>query len=416
MNHVKLAFRNIFRHRKRSFVTICTICLGFTALGVMSGMVNNIYSRLKGQAIVAEKLGHLTIAKKNFFDQGKIEPEKFLFEEAELKQVLNIIQSDPSVLIATPRLNLFGIATNGNASTIFLTEGIDPKDDQQLVHTNIDGRTNTQGAIVLEANKSKDTGVAIGAELAKNLGLELGDYLTLFTNTKDGLANAVETEITQIFNTGNPATNDKFVLSDIQLARSLYDTDGAQRIVVTVTNDKEVEIIKTRLLEKLSQQGYQVEAKSWSKMSLFYDKIKATFGAIFRVLTMIITIVILLTLLNTMQMAVMERTKEIGTMRAMGMTKKQIVFLFCSEGILLTISGCLLAIPVLLFISKLLELLNITFIPPVASVAVSIALLFQIKQLALVSILFILASFIASYITSNRISKQKVVDTLVAYN
>ena len=78
MNYLQLAFRNILRHRKRTFVTVMTVCLGFTAIGVMGGMLNNIFSRLKAQAIVVEKLGHLTFAKEGFFENGtfRVIPEQ----------------------------------------------------------------------------------------------------------------------------------------------------------------------------------------------------------------------------------------------------------------------------------------------------------------------------------------------------
>ena len=379
-------------------------------------MVNNIFSRLKGQAIVAEKLGHITFAKAGFFENGKIEPEQYLWEKDELAGILNILRSDPAVELATPRLNLFGIASNGNASTIFITEATLPEDDQQLVRTNVDGRTNTRGAIVLEEQSEGRTEVAIGSELSSNLGLKEGDYFTLLTSTKEGVANAVDVDIVKVFNTGNPATNDKFVLTDFRLAQTLYDTEGAQRVVVTLKDDRQVAAAKERLLAELSGAGYAVDAQSWKDMSLFYSKIKAMFGVIFRVLMVIITFVVLLTLLNTMQMAVAERTNEIGTLRAIGMLKRQVIFLFCCEGFILSVIGCLLAIPILLFIAGLLQFLDVSFIPPVASVPISVALKFNPIQVVLVFILFSVSALVAAYLTSTKISRQKIIDSLISVN
>ncbi|MEL6863507.1 MAG: FtsX-like permease family protein [Bacteroidota bacterium] len=413
MNYMQLALRNIFRHRKRSIVTILTVCLGFTALGVISGMVNNIFSRLKGQAIVVEKLGHITFAKEGFFKHGKMEPEAYLWEKAEMEGILQILRADGDVAIATPRLSLFGIASNGNASTIFITEAIVPEEDQRLITTKVDGRKNTRGAISLEGDESKRTEVAIGEELATNLGIEEGGFFTLLTSTKDGMANAMDADVVEIFNTGNPATNDKFVLTNFELAQELYDTEGAQRIVVTLKDDTKVAQAKDRLLTQLAAAGYQVEAEAWNERSLFYEKIKTTFSAVFRVLTVIITVVVLLTLLNTMQMSVAERTREIGTMRAIGMLKKDVIKLFCLEGLIMGVIACILALPVLMMISNILEFLNITFIPPVASVPVPIMLILRPQNLLLVFGLFCAASLLSSFMASNKISKQKIVDALI---
>ncbi|MEM9823191.1 MAG: FtsX-like permease family protein [Bacteroidota bacterium] len=416
MNYLQLAFRNILRHRKRTFVTVMTICLGFTAIGVMGGMLNNIFSRLKAQAIVVEKLGHLTFAKEGFFENGKMEPEKYLWEKEELDDILKILRSDEAVDLATPRLRMFGIASNGDASTVFITEAIEPKDDQQLIQTTIDGRVATSGAISLDQDASKRSEVAISSELSENLGLGEGNYLTLLTTTKEGMANAVDADIAQVYNTGNPATNDKFILTNFKLAQELYDTEGAERVVVVLKNPDEMASHKAQLLNKLNAAGHRVEVETWNERSLFYSKITKMFGVIFRVLTVIITVVVLLTLVNTMQMAVAERTREIGTMRSIGMLSRNVILLFCSEGILMAILGCLIAIPILLGISQILSILQISFIPPVASAPVPIMLILKVSAIVAVFVLFCVASLFSSFIASRKIAKQKVVDSLMQFN
>lgn len=416
MNYFNLAFRNILRHRKRSIVTILTVCLGFTTLGVIGGIVNNIFSRLKEQAIVSEKLGHITFAKEGFFERGKMEPEVYLWEKKELDTILSLIRAESDVLIATPRISLFGIASNGKASTIFFTEAIEPIDDQKLIKTNVDGRNLTYGAVTLETGENKRSVVAIGKELSINLGVKKGDFFTLLTSTKDGMANAVDVDIGEVFNTGNPATNDKFILSNFSLIQELYDSEGAQRIVVTVKDDTKIPQIKEKLLAKLALAGYKTDAQSWDELSLFYGKVQTTFSVIFRVLSIIITIVVLLTLLNTMQISVTERTKEIGTMRAIGMLKKDVIKLFCMEGLIMGIIGCFLAFPVLFLISNIMLAMNVTFVPPVASVAVPVMLIIKAPKMLVVFLLFIVAALLSSYWASSKISRQPVVNSLIQFN
>jgi len=416
MNYLDFAFRNIKRHKKRSFVTIFTICLGFTALGVIGGILNNIFSRLSEQAIIVEKLGHITIAKEGFFKNGKISPEDYLWKEDELAKILQILRSDPEVDIATPRLSLFGLISNGKSSTIFITEAIVPKDDHELMKMSIDGRTKHLGAISLSDKPSKQSEVAIGSELATNLGLSQGEYLTLLTSTKDGIANALDVDIDQIYNTGNPATNDKFVLTNFYLAQKLYDTQGAERIVITIKDLQKLKEVQKRLTAKLRQSGFAIESKPWNEISLTYDKVKKMFSVIFRVLTIIITVIVLLTLLNTMQMTVTERTREIGTIRAIGMLRKNVIKIFCIEGVLMGLIGCFLGFPILLGISQILKSLHVTFTPPVASTEVPIALILKPTSIIPVFVLFCIASLASSFIASRRIAKQKVVTSLMNTN
>lgn len=103
-------------------------------------------------------------------------------------------------------------------------------------------------------------------------------------------------------------------------------------------------------------------------------------------------------------------------MRAIGMLKKGIIRLFCTEGILIGVLGCLLALPFLLLISGILKAANITFVPPVASSEVPLVLLLELQQIASVFGLFCLASLVSSFLVSRKIAHQKVADSLMHMN
>lgn len=410
MNYLKLASRNLKRNRKRSIVTILIITLGFTALGTIGGMLANIFSRLKEQAVVNERLGHFSIEKVGFQSDGKMNPEKFLWSKSELEDILKTIRSDNSVTLATPRISINGMISNGTSSTIFLSEGVIPADEKILFKTDIDGRLNHPN--LAELSEKNDEIVSISEQLAKNLKVKKGDQMTLLTTTKDGIANANDIVIGEIFNTGNPATNDKFLLSNLSLLQRLYDTDGAMKIAVTIDDLNNIESVQSRLIEALDKKGYKVESQTWNKMSASYEKVKTMFGVIFRVLTVIISVIVLLTVLNTMQMNVNERTKEIGTIRAIGMTKNNVVKLFCIEGLMMGIIGGILGVIALMVVKVILLVLNITFIPPVASIEVPIAILPSPPQMIITFVIFLVVSVLSSFIASRRIVKQKVIDSL----
>jgi putative ABC transport system permease protein len=416
MNYIKLAFRNIVRNRKRSLATILIISLGFIALGVIGGILNNIFSRIREQAIVNEKHGHITFVKKGFFDNGKIEKEKYLFNKAELDGITRIIKANPEVSLATPRLGLYGIVSNGNASSIFLTEATVPVDDKKLLNTKVDGRSASPNLVYLDENATGRTKVAVGEELAFNLKLKKGSLITLLTNTKDGIANAVDVEVERIYNTGNPATNDKFVLTDLAAMQELYDTEGADKIVVVLNNQNAIDKVQTQLQADLTKAGFSVESKKWNEISLSYDKVHNMFNVIFRVLMVIITAIVLLTLLNTLQMTVAERTREIGALRAIGMLRKSVVKMFTIEGVTLTIIGIAVALPILLILRQVLQWLNISFIPPVASISIPINLIFNPFYIIPVVVLFMVVTVISSTIVSRRIAKQPVVTSLANIN
>ncbi len=410
MEYLSYAFRNIIQHRRRSIITILAVTFGYTALAVFGGMVNNIFGRLKDQAITVEKLGHLTIAKDGFFTNGKMEPEKYVWSKAECDSLLAILRSDPGVKLATPRLKLFGIASNGKASTIFLSEGIVQEDDKVLTAEIDPGNPNVTGIVNLTPGHNDE--VAIGSELSSILGVGEEQYLTLLTNTKTGMANALDAKVTTVYNTGNPATNDKYVLVPFDFAQRLYDTEGAERIVVLLKDESQLEAERARLTEKLNGLGFQIEIQTWNELSLFYERVTLMFGVIFRVISVIITLVVLLTMLNTIFMSVTERTREIGTLRAMGMRRSTVVRIFVYEAILMGVMGVVLSVIPITLVYNLMAFLKISFIPPVASAPVMIRLVLQPPKLVVVCAMFLISSIVASVAASRSAAKRKIIDAL----
>ncbi|MEN5231545.1 ABC transporter permease [Sphingobacterium faecium] len=410
MNYLKLALRNLSRNRKRTIVTVLTITLGFTALGTIWGMLTNIFSRLKEQAIVNERLGHFTIVKEGYMEEGKLYPEKFLWDNQELEDILKIIKSNSEIDLATPKIILNGMVSNGQTSTIFITEGLIPSDDNALFKTNIDGRVDHINLAKLSDENAQI--VSVSEELASNLKVKKGDILTLLTSTKDGVANATDVEVGGIFNSGNPATNDKFILSNLSMIQNLYDTNGALKIIVTVKDINQLDQVQTQVIKELKNKGFNVESQSWNISSLSYEKVKAMFGVIFRVLTIIISVIVLLTILNTMHMNVNERTQEIGTMRAIGLTSGKIVKIFCIEGILMALLGVLTGSLLLFVVKTILTIANISFVPPVASIEVPVAIMPTIPQLVITMVVFTVISTISSFMASRRIAKQNIMNSL----
>jgi putative ABC transport system permease protein len=412
---LRLAIRNLILQRRRAFVTFFAVTLGYTALSLLGGLVRNAFGNLTQQAVQLERLGHLTIAKAGFFSEGALDPGKFLFSKNELARLAQIVQTDPDVRLTSPRLRLFGVVSNGKVSTIFLAEGVVPEHETQILgqlklagDLKVDDPTLRGGRL----RSGDSSSVAVGEQLASMLKLKAGDDATLLTATVSGMANAIDANISQVYNTGNPATNDKFVLVPFALAQRLLDTDGAERLVVLLSDVKKTQEARTRLLALLNSQGMNVEIKTWNELSLFYEKVAQLFGVLFRVVTTIVSIVLLLTILNTMLAIVAERTREIGTLRAMGMRRRAVRRLFTIEGAVLAAAGCVAALPLSGLGAWLVNSANVAFVPPISSTPVRVQVdLDPPKMLATFVVLLALGS-IASYIAVRAATKRSIVDNL----
>ena len=127
---IKIALRNILKNKRRSFVTLLAISIGFTAVSLFRGYTHNTYEGLRTSAIRGEGLGHLTIYKAGWIDKGKIDPDKYMFSMEDIKTITDMAEEEDDVLLATPQLHLSGLVSNGDISTIFLAQGVIPRDDK----------------------------------------------------------------------------------------------------------------------------------------------------------------------------------------------------------------------------------------------------------------------------------------------
>lgn len=403
--YVTLGIRNILKHRRRSFVTILAIALGFLSINLFAGYVKDVRVSISEQAIRGERLGHLTVAKKGFFTEGKIAPEKYLFTEEEVQKVSALIQADSHVEAITPRLDLSGLISNGKISTIFLAEGLVPE-DTDLFHDNF--RPTPRGVL----DPTKPFAGSVSSDLAKLLGLEVGDSAVLLSATVEGLTNALDIEVGEIFNTGAAATNDKFLLLPFKFTQQLYDTEGADRLTVLLKDRADTEPARQRLTQKLADAGFQMEIKTWIELSAFYQRVTGLFDMIFLFIFIIVSAIVIMGVVNTMTMAVIERTREIGTLRSIGMKRGTLVNLFSLEGILLGLLGCGIGGPLALLISMGINMAGITWIPPDSTEPVPFRIDLDFLRIGQSFLVLVLLTTVSALVPARSASRKKIVDAL----
>lgn len=406
-----ISFRNIIKNRRRSLTTVLAIGLGYAAINLFQGYVHSTYEGLTTAAIKGEGLGHLTIFKKGYLEQGKLHPEKFQFTRDEAGRIMALVREQPEVRLVTPRLSVSGIISNGKNSTIFVSQGLVPADDREI-RGDIRKITTFDGDYLAEGEPG---GVVIGSELAAMLDLKVGSDAVVLSNTYTGMANALDARVMGIFDTGASATNDKMVLMTFRHAQDLVDFTGAERLVVLLRdgrNGKASQEAAARLGALLAGAGYAVEIRTWQDLSVFYNQVKNMFDMIFLFIFMIVLVIVVMSVVNTMSMSVMERTREIGTLRALGLKRRSVKTLFASEGALLGIlgsgAGCLLFFAVYGAIIAVQP----TYIPPGSSSPVPLRV--DLVWPALIrSIVFMsLLSLFAAFVPARRSSRMTVVDAL----
>ncbi len=406
-----ISFRNILKNRRRSITTILAIALGYAAVSLFNGYVHSTYQGLAKAAIQGEGLGHLTIYKKGYLEQGKLHPETYQFTAAEVERISGILRGMPDVKLATPRLSLSGIVSNGKSSTIFISQGLVPQEDVQI-RGDITTSPAFQGSYLTENMRA---GVVIGSELAATLDLRTGSDAVIMTNTYSGMANALDVKVLGIYNTGAAATNDKALLMTYGHAQDLMDFRGAERIVVLLRNGgtaAQAAAAAQRTTALLSGAGFVVEIKTWAELSAFYKQVKNMFDMIFFFIFSIVLIIVVMSVINTMSMSVMERTREVGTMRALGLKRQGIKTLFTTEGMLLGLLGSLIGAALFFGVYAVITAATPTYLPPSSSSPVPLRVDIVWPALARYLLFMLALSMAAAFVPARRSSRISIVDAL----
>jgi putative ABC transport system permease protein len=405
---IKLAVRNILRNKRRSFVTLLAIGVGFAAINLFYGWIHHSYYGLRVMAVQAEGLGHLRINRAGWQEKGKLEPEKYMFSKEETEKIIKLTTDEKEVILATPQMQVTGIVTNGIASTIFIAQGVVPKDDKTIKG----GWARFRPVNGKELDDQKKYGAEIAQDLARYLNLTPGKDGVVMASTLSGQMNALDMQVMGVYDTGSDFSNDKFMRFTFDFAQSLLDTHSAERIVVLLKDWEKTEEMRGIFLKKLNAAGIDCEIRTWKELSLSYLKTKSMLDMMFSFLFTIVIVIVVMTTVNTMGMAILERTREIGTLRALGLKRRGVSLLFSIEGALLGLFGSFVGIVLHLCVWTVIRAFPPQYTPP--GISTSMSLTVDLVPQALFILVFCLVglSLLAAIIPARRAAKQNIVDAL----
>ncbi|MBY0579159.1 MAG: ABC transporter permease [Burkholderiales bacterium] len=415
MNTLKLALRGLSRNRRRSLVTLLAIAFGFAAIALFAGYTHNVYSGLARQSIHGELLGHLTLSRLGMDREGKLHPERYLFTPDDIRRIEAILKQEDHIRLVAPRLALSGLISNGRASTIFIAEGMEPEAMKKLQeNSGLSAQQKASGfytKFFKRLDPAQPESIEVSAGLAEMLHLPVGSQAALLANTLTGQANALDVTVGGTFITGNAGTNDKFAFVQLALARSLLDAEGrADRLTVLLDDVNETETMRVRLQEKLK--SFDLKIATWQELSSFYTQVHGMFDMIFGFIFSIVLTVVLMSVTNSMGMTVIERTREIGTLRAIGLKRIGIIELFAFEALLLSLFGCLSGFLLTLCVRSGINIAHISYVPPNSDGPVLLLVDLDWGHIAFTGLLMTGVSMLAALLPARRAARQPIIDAL----
>ena len=416
MNTFKLAFRGLSRNRRRSLMTLLTIALGFAAIALFAGYTHNIYSGMSRGAIHGEMLGHLTLSKPGMRKEGRLYPERYLLNADEVKKIGELLQSEPHVKLVAPRLAFSGLVSNGRASTIFIAEGIAPAALQKIqegIFTQNEAKRGLYDKMLKKLDSAHAEVVELSSGLAELLHLQQQGQAAMLVNTMYGQANALDVTLGGTFDTGNAGSNDKYALVSLALAQNLYDASGhADRLTVLLDDVAQTEPMRKLLHDKLHAAGFDLEIKSWNELSSFYNQVHGMFDMIFGFIFLIVLTVVVMSVANSMGMTVIERTREIGTLRSIGLRRAGVVRIFTTESLLLTLNGCGTGFLLTVLVRYGINVADISYTPPNSVSPTPLLIDLDMRRIVFTCVLMGIVATLAAYLPARRAANKVIIDAL----
>lgn len=398
-----MALKNAMRNRRRSLVTLAITATGTAAALLGGGFALYTYQSLAQAS--ARDTGHLVVAAKGWFDGTEETPLANGLDGA--PALTRRLLARPGVERVLPRLQFSGLISNGDKSEIFLGTGVDAA--QEFV---VKGpfMKRDEGELLDSQPPGQGPGIVLGRGLARSLGARPGTGLTLLSTTTAGSLNALDVTVTGIVGTGITEVDKRLALVDLSTAQSLLGTTRVSTLSVFLDEIDATDEVGAALRAQL---GDKLEVRTWLEQAFMYRSVKGLYNRIFGFLGVIVLVIVLFSVTNTLAMSVLERTREIGTLRAMGTTPAEVMRLFTLEGITLGTGGALLGMLLAGLVALALLVFRVEMPPPPGqSSGYPLAVVVSPVMYAAAAAVVALLSAVASLLVSRKAAKQPVVEAL----
>lgn len=356
---IRYTFLNLFRQRRRSGVTLLAITLGGVAVFIFGGFVDYSFWALREQTI-RTNLGHIQLYEKGYLTSGANNSLQYTINNYD--EVKKILQADPviapKISTITGQLAFTGIISqyDKGASTFFTGVGIEPQ--TSLVLGSLDKIISGS-----DLSRVEQQDITIGSGIANALSAGYGDWVDMLVVNPEGGQNAMSSQVRGVFQSGIKEYDDTAIKMPLQTAQRLLQTQDVSKIIIMLQDTEQTEGVLARINQLISEKHLNLEARSWDELAIFYHQVVNLFEGIFLFIKSIVSVIVVFMIGNTLMMNVIERTREIATLRALGLNQSYIGRLFVLEGIIIGIIGSVLSVSFGILIASIININGIPMPP-----------------------------------------------------
>ncbi|MBL7738657.1 MAG: ABC transporter permease [Chitinophagaceae bacterium] len=326
---IKLAWKNIWRNRSRTLITMAAIFFAVILSVLTSSLQDGVFDNLV-KNMVSFYSGYMQVHKKGYWNEQILDNSFEASPRAE-QQIL----ANKNITGISPRLESFALASSADVTKGCLVVGISPEEENNI--TRLKEKV-TEGSYL----RDDDPGILLSEGLSKRLQLHLHDTIVLIGQGYHGATAAGKYPIKGMVKFGSPDLNDKTLFMTLSSAQDLYGAYNMLTSYVIALNDNR-NLQKTAASIR-SGMGEQYEVMTWEEMMPDVVQHIRTDTASSRIIQGILYLLICFGIFGTLLMMMVERKFEMGMLVAIGMKKIKLILLLLIESVITVVSGCLLGI------------------------------------------------------------------------
>ncbi|MGF7188837.1 ABC transporter permease [Robbsia andropogonis] len=403
MNWSIFAWRNLWRNMRRTLLTMLMIGVTAFAASISLGYVIATFDAVR-EGSIDSGVGHLQVLHRGYLDLIGDHPLQYGLTADEQARALHAIAALPGVVSTVREIDFDGLISNGDLSYGAVGEGIEPDHEPPGFadyHAIVSGR--------YLAPSSAGTEIVIGAELARKLNIRVGSVVQLMVSTTHGGINATDAQVVGVMSTGNKDLDERIVNITFAAAQALLRTDKASRIAVFLRHTPMAPQAAAEIRRALPD----VDVRTWDQLVSLYHQIVSLYRNQFSVFGVILSVTILLSMGNWILMSIVERRREISTLRALGVPALTVRSVLVEETALLGLLGAAVGIAVAVLVMAGVNHAQVHLPPPPGRVK-PILLEFTVSPLAVgaVECVFIVLGVLAAVLATARLAKQDILKGL----
>jgi len=398
-----IPLRNLLRNRRRTLLSLAIIALGTAMIYAVRGYVDE--SILSFRASTVRQFGNFQIASPLLWAE-KTENFQYLIAPDTVAQIAKILQETPKVTAYTVQLTLSGLAITERKTKVVRATALEPQ-NRALDYNDLV----LEGSGLTPDDRAK---ALIGRTLAEELHLQPGDFFTMTTTTVDGAYNVGPLQVAGIYTLNNALVESQLIFMPLRYGQTLMDTAGVTKIIVTIDNIDDTDDIAALVQRKLTEAGLDFEVRTWEQLAEFYRQLKGFFNILFGFLTIAISVLVFFIVLQVLTLSFLERTREVGTIRAIGTKRYQVFLMFLMESVFLAGLGSLIGIVVGWLAGQGFNALGIGWTPPGALEPIPVRLLLEFQNAIAPFVISTIATVMSALYPAVHSARLNVVEALAS--